>query len=62
MSTVIFSKRLFEELKSFLFSSVPNENGCFLLANSYKRKWDNYVLIINKIVKPDCFIPPTSAR
>jgi len=53
MSTVIFSKRLFEELKSFLFSSVPNENGCFLLANSYKRKWDNYVLIINKIVKPD---------
>jgi hypothetical protein len=53
MPTVIFPKRLYEDLKSFLFSNAPNENGCFLLANSYKRRGDNNVLLINAIIKPE---------
>jgi hypothetical protein len=53
MSTVIFPKRLFEELNSLLFVNAPNENGCFLLASSYKRKGDSHVLIVNEIIKPD---------
>ncbi|SRR6266487_2076735 len=53
MSTLIFPKRLYEDLKSFLFSNAPDENGCFLLANSYKKRGDNTVLLINDIIKPE---------
>src|SRR5437879_4028323 len=53
MSSVVFPRRLFEELKLFLFSNSPNENGCFLLSNFYMRRNGQYVLIINEIIKPD---------
>jgi hypothetical protein len=53
MSTVIFPERLYDDLKSFLFSNSPYENGCFLLANSHKRKRDDCVLLVKEIIKPE---------
>ena len=51
MWTVVFPRKLYDKLNKFLFSSAPYENGCFLLANSYKTK-NNSVLLITKIIKP----------
>ena len=51
MWTVIFSGYLYKELSQFLFSTAPNENGCFLLAKSYKTK-QNSVLLVTDIIKP----------
>src|SRR2546427_730732 len=53
MSSVVFPKHLFEDMTSFLFGNAPNENGCFLLARSYKKMGDRNVLLISEIVKPD---------
>ena len=53
MSSVVFPKHLFEDMTSFLFGNAPNENGCFLLARSYKKMGDRNVLVISEIVKPD---------
>jgi hypothetical protein len=52
MWTVTFPTRLFNELTAFLFSTAPSENGCFLLANSYKRTKNDSVAIVAAIIKP----------
>lgn len=52
MWTVIFSQVLYEQLIKFLFSTEPNENGCFLLANSYKLNKKN-VILVTDILKPN---------
>lgn len=52
MWQVVFPKILFEDLNTFLFSTMPNENGCFLLANSYRTKDRRKVILITGIVKP----------
>ena len=51
MWKVVFSKRLYERLEEFLFSSAPRENGCFLLVNSYKTKSES-VLLVTDIIRP----------
>lgn len=51
MWTAVFPKKLYENLNEFLFSTT-SENGCFLLANSYKSK-DNSLILINEVIKPD---------
>ena len=49
--TVVFSGRFYDKLERFLFSTVPHENGCFLLANSYKTK-DEHVILVRDVIKP----------
>lgn len=51
MWTVVFPKKLYDDLNKFLFST-KYENGCFLLANSYKVA-DKPVILITEIIKPD---------
>ena len=51
MWTVVFSRKLYDKLDKFLFSNTPYENGCFLLANSYKTK-NKSILLVTKIIKP----------
>ena len=51
MWTVAFSRGLYDDLERFLFSTAPNENGCFLLANSYKTKTMS-ILVVTDIIKP----------
>lgn len=51
MWTVVFSGEFYKELSQFLFSTAPNENGCFLLAKSYQTK-QNSVLLVTDIIKP----------
>lgn len=51
MWTIIFPENFYKNLKEFLFSTAPFENGCFLLANSYKTK-NNSVLLITDVIKP----------
>ncbi|TBR09338.1 MAG: ThiF family adenylyltransferase [Candidatus Nitrosotenuis sp.] len=51
MWTVVFPKKLYDDLNKFLFST-KYENGCFLLANSYKAS-DKPVMIITEVIKPD---------
>lgn len=53
MWKIVFSKNQFEELKKFLFSTSPSENGCFLLANSYKTKKGRPVIIVTEVIKPN---------
>lgn len=50
MWTIVFSGRFYKDLKNFLFST-PTENGCFLLANSYKTN-DTSVLLVTDIIQP----------
>lgn len=52
MWTTTFPTRLFNELTSILFSTAPSENGCFLLANSYKRTKGDSVVMVTGILKP----------
>ena len=49
--TAVFSRRLYDKLDEFLFSSAPRENGCFLLANSYTTK-NGSVLLVTDVIKP----------
>ena len=49
--TVVFPGHLYDRLTKFLFSSTPNENGCFLLANSYTTK-SGSVLLITDVIWP----------
>ena len=51
MWTVVFPENLYKDLNEFLFSTAPSENGCFLLANSYKTK-NNSLLLITNVIKP----------
>lgn len=53
MWKIIFPKNLFENTKKFLFSTSPRENGCFLLANSYKTKNGRPVIVITEVIKPN---------
>jgi len=53
MWQVIFPKNLFEDLNKFLFDIAPSENGCFLLANSYRTKDGKPIIIITGVIKPD---------
>lgn len=53
MWQIVFPKRLFEDLKEFLFSTTPSENGCFLLANSYRTKDQKSVILVTNVLKPD---------
>ena len=46
-----FPGKFYKDLNEFLFSTAPFENGCFLLANSYKTKNDS-VLLITDMIKP----------
>lgn len=52
MWTITFPTRLYSELTTFLFSTDPSENGCFLLATSFKRKRTNSVVLVSAILKP----------
>ena len=51
MWTVTFPEELYKDLVKFLFSTSPYENGCFLLANTYKIKTKS-VLLVTKVIKP----------
>ena len=51
MWTVVFSGEFYKDLVEFLFSTAPYENGCFLLANSYKTKTKS-VLLVTDVIKP----------
>ena len=51
MWTVAFSGEFYKDLVEFLFSTAPYENGCFLLANSYKTKTKS-VLLVTDVIKP----------
>lgn len=51
MWTIVFPGMLYKELCEFLFSTTPSENGCFLLANSYKTE-NSSVLLVTKTIKP----------
>lgn len=51
MWVLVFSENFFKGLRDFLFSTAPYENGCFLLANSYKTKNDS-VLLVTDVIKP----------
>jgi hypothetical protein len=53
MCKIIFPRELFEDLNKFLFSTAPRENGCFLLANSYKTKSKKTGITITEIIKPN---------
>jgi len=51
MWTVVFPENLYKDLNEFLFSNSPSENGCFLLANSYKTTNSSFMLITD-VIKP----------
>ena len=51
MWTIVFSGRLYDKLERFLFSNTQYENGCFLLANSYKAK-DESILLVTDVIRP----------
>lgn len=48
---MVFTGRFYKDLVEFLFSTAPRENGCFLLANSYKTKGRS-VLLVTGMVRP----------
>ena len=52
MWTVVFPGNLYKDLHKFLFNTAPYENGCFLLANSYKTK-NNCVILVTDVIKPN---------
>lgn len=52
MWKVIFTKKLFDELNEFLFQTT-NENGCFLLGNSFTTKKGKNTVLIISIIKPN---------
>ena len=51
MWTVVFPENLYKELNTFLFSTAPCENGCFLLA-SYHKTTSSSVMLITEVIKP----------
>lgn len=51
MWTVIFPKKLYDELNEFLFSTT-DENGCFLLANTYNGG-SKPVVLVTEVIRPD---------
>lgn len=50
MWKVVFPKRLFAELREFLFSTAPSENGCFLTTNYSK---SGSTLLVTGFMKPE---------
>jgi len=52
VAVLIFSQSFFLRLRDFLFSNVPNENGCFLLGNSYYRRTGEPVIIATEMILP----------
>ena len=52
MAVLIFSQSFFLRLRDFLFSNVPNENGCFLLGNSYHRRTGEPVIVVTEMIPP----------
>lgn len=50
MWKVLFPRKLFAELREFLFSTAPRENGCFLTANYSK---SGNTLLVTGFMKPD---------
>lgn len=53
MWKLAFPETLFQDLVQFLFSTAPSENGCFLLANSFRSKNGGSILTITRILKPE---------
>lgn len=53
MWKIVFPEMLFQDLNDFLFSTVPSENGCFLLANSFRTKEGRSIFTVTGILKPD---------
>jgi len=51
MWTVIFPKKLYDDLNKFLFSTT-DENGCFLLANTYNGG-SKPVVLVTEVIIPD---------
>jgi len=51
MWVLVFPENFYKDLRDFLFSTAPSENGCFLLANSYKTKNDS-VLLVTDVINP----------
>lgn len=52
MWKVVFPGRVFSELRSFLFSAAPRENGCFLTTTCSRTKSGNSLLVTG-VLKPD---------
>ena len=52
MWKVVFTRKLFEELNEFLFSTT-NENGCFLLGKSVTTNKRKNIVLIKSIVTPN---------
>src|SRR5205809_2643929 len=50
MGILVFSRSFFERLQHFLFSNVPKENGCFLLANSFRKISGESVLVVTEMI------------
>lgn len=53
MWKLVLTKKTHDDLMKLLFSTVPKENGCFLLANSYTTKNGRHVIIVTEIIKPN---------
>lgn len=53
MWKIILTKKIHDDLRELLFSTVPEENGCFLLANAYMPKKGKPVLLVTGIIAPD---------
>ncbi len=53
MWKIIFPKKLYESLNKFLFSKVPDENGCFLLSNHYQTTSKDHTIIVKELIEPD---------
>lgn len=51
MWTVAFRGEFYRDLNKFLFGTAPDENGCFLLARSFRTK-DRSVLLVTDTVRP----------
>jgi len=53
LTTLLFSKRSFQDIQGFLFEKAPRENGCFILANSYHRSGGEVVMIATEMLRPN---------
>ena len=52
MWTVAFRGEFYRKLEEFLFGTAPDENGCFLLANSFRTK-ERSVLLVTDAIRPN---------
>jgi len=47
---IVFPRKLLNKLNKLLFSTAPNENGCYLIASSYKTK-NKSVIQVQEIIE-----------